>query len=167
MVHKFGKNCLYEDFIYVYIRADDNGIMQYHVNITESLPVNAEIIQVDIKNLQVLEVLQQIQLLQHVKYFQVIALDEDSGNNARVSYKIEESPLQNVVGVFPSTGIVYLKELVDREIQDEFIVKIIATDHGLPPLSSTATVHIKVMDENDNAPVFERVRLVFYDPFEL
>ncbi len=87
----------------------------------------------------------------------MIALDEDFGNNARVSYKVEESSLQNVVGVFSSTGIIYLKERVDREVQDEFIVKIIATDHGLPALSSTATVHIKVMDENDNAPKFERV----------
>lgn len=90
-------------------------------------------------------------------FFQVIALDEDFGNNARVSYKVEESALQNVVGVFPSTGIIYLKELIDREVQDEFIVKIIATDHGIPALSSTATVHIKVLDENDNSPKFERV----------
>jgi hypothetical protein len=105
--------------------------MQYHVNVTESLPVNSEITQ-------------------------VIALDEDFGNNARISYKIEESPLQNIVGIYPSNGIVYLKGPLDREVQDEYIIKITAQDHGIPPMSSTATIHMRVLDENDNSPKFEK-----------
>lgn len=107
--------------------------MQYHVKVSESLAAESEIAQ-------------------------VIALDEDYGNNGRISYRIQDSPLQNIIGIVPATGVVYLKQKIDRESQDEYIVKVTATDHGIPPLSSTATIHVHVVDENDNSPQFIRVR---------
>jgi hypothetical protein len=88
----------------------------------------------------------------------IVALDEDVGNNARVSYKIDEQQLKSIVDIYPATGIVYLKAPLDRESQDNYIVKVVATDHGVPPLSSTTTIHITVVDENDNSPQFEQVR---------
>jgi len=88
-----------------------------------------------------------------------VALDEDVGNNARVSYKIDEQQLKSVIDVYPTTGVVYLKYPLDRESQDNYVIKVVATDHGVPPLSSTTTIHITVTDENDNSPKFEQVRL--------
>lgn len=43
---------------------------------------------------------------------------------------------------------------VDREIQDEFRVKITAIDEG--GLNQSQSVHVRIRDSNDCAPVFDR-----------
>lgn len=86
---------------------------------------------------------------------QVIALDEDTGNNARISYTLDEDG--DTAGVFymlPHGGTLYLKQMLDREVKDHYEVKVIATDHGSPALSTTAVISITVQDENDHAPQF-------------
>ncbi|KAM3867188.1 protocadherin gamma-A4-like [Diretmus argenteus] len=44
----------------------------------------------------------------------------------------------------------------DRETTPEYNITIIATDSGSPPLSSSRTLHLRISDVNDNAPVFPR-----------
>ena len=43
---------------------------------------------------------------------------------------------------------------LDYERQYMYRLRVVAQDHGLPPLSSTAIVDIRIVDENDNRPVF-------------
>lgn len=43
---------------------------------------------------------------------------------------------------------------LDREQHGQHSLKVMVTDQGRPHLNATATVHILVMDINDNAPQF-------------
>ena len=48
----------------------------------------------------------------------------------------------------------FVSQEVDYERNREFILTVMATDGGEPPLSNTAVIHLNVTDANDNAPVF-------------
>ena len=43
---------------------------------------------------------------------------------------------------------------LDYEAAREYVLTVVATDGGTPPLSSTAVVRFNVTDANDNAPIF-------------
>ncbi|CAI9598043.1 unnamed protein product [Staurois parvus] len=45
---------------------------------------------------------------------------------------------------------------LDREIQDEYNVTIIARDNGNPSLDSTNSFTVRILDENDNPPIFSK-----------
>lgn len=45
---------------------------------------------------------------------------------------------------------------LDREERSNYALPITAADHGHPPLSSSALLHITLSDENDNSPLFAR-----------
>ena len=47
---------------------------------------------------------------------------------------------------------------LDYESIREYMLTVLATDGGSPPLSNTAMVKINVTDANDNAPVFSMDR---------
>lgn len=53
-------------------------------------------------------------------------------------------------------GVVYLKKSLDHELMSSHHFTVIATDKGVPSLSSTAHVWVTVMDMNDNPPKFEQ-----------
>lgn len=53
-------------------------------------------------------------------------------------------------------GIVYLKKSLDHETKSSHHFTVIATDKGVPSLSSTAHVWVTVLDMNDNPPKFEQ-----------
>lgn len=56
-----------------------------------------------------------------------------------------------------STGALSTSHGLDRERKAEYNLEIVVTDRGSPALSATATVHVKVLDVNDNSPIFTRV----------
>ncbi|OQR66385.1 protein dachsous-like [Tropilaelaps mercedesae] len=87
---------------------------------------------------------------------QVAALDEDDGqSNGHVMYHIVEGNHDNAFAVDPSTpGVIRTNIVLDREIRDSYTLTMIATDEGVPQLTGTATVHVTVVDVNDNQPVF-------------
>ncbi|XP_020491540.1 protocadherin-17 isoform X4 [Labrus bergylta] len=90
----------------------------------------------------------------------VIALvrvtDKDSGRNGQlqcrvlgnVPFKLEE----NYVNFYT----VVTDRPLDREAQDEYNVTIVAKDNGIPPLNSTKSFTVKILDENDNVPRFTK-----------
>lgn len=78
------------------------------------------------------------------------AIDEDTGNNARISYSLNESEpeLQKIFGIATNTGVLYLKAPLDREMKDSYLIKVLATDHGSVPLSASTliTLHVSGME---------------------
>ncbi|NXN40980.1 PCDC2 protein, partial [Rhinoptilus africanus] len=85
------------------------------------------------------------------------ATDPDVAENAYVSYslldgEIEGLPVASYVSIKSDSGNMYAVRSFDYETLREFHVVVQAQDAGIPPLSSTATVYIYVVDENDHAP---------------
>lgn len=100
-----------------------------------------------------------------VKYYsifqilQVTAIDLDTGNNARLTYKllnnnVSDSNMSQIFGIFPNSGWLYLKGNLDRETRSQYQLTVAATDNGTPSESATTKVLVKVLDANDNDPVF-------------
>ncbi|XP_028271950.1 protocadherin gamma-C5-like isoform X2 [Parambassis ranga] len=89
--------------------------------------------------------------------FSVSASDLDFGENAKVSYSILDSKVQDVsvssyVYINSDNGSIYSMHSFDYEKLKVFQIQVQAKDQGSPPLSSNATVHVFILDQNDNAP---------------
>ncbi|XP_036069779.1 protocadherin gamma-A5 isoform X20 [Oryzias melastigma] len=89
--------------------------------------------------------------------FTLSAHDSDWGQNARITYLLEEkhisgSPISTLLSLNSETGVVSAVRSFDFEQikQIEFVVK--AQDGGSPPLSSNVSVNIQIQDQNDNPP---------------
>ncbi|CAL4102728.1 unnamed protein product, partial [Meganyctiphanes norvegica] len=95
------------------------------------------------------------------RFFALTASDEDDGMNGFISYDITEGNKENKFGIFPD-GYLYVKSKLDREAQDYFALTIVANDHGKPSRSSTVSVVIHIIDENDNPPSFTNTTFSFY-----
>lgn len=62
-------------------------------------------------------------------------------------------------GLTTRDNIIYLVIIslpLDREVQPNYTLSIVATDQGNPPLHASKTIYLKVTDINDNAPEFEK-----------
>ncbi|XP_075959215.1 protocadherin alpha-C2-like [Anarhichas minor] len=86
------------------------------------------------------------------------AFDPDLHENQYLVYFILEKEIANtsmsmLFSINPENGNLYALKTFDYEIENEFIFHIEARDSGSPPLSSNVTVHIIIVDQNDNAPV--------------
>ncbi|XP_071589956.1 cadherin EGF LAG seven-pass G-type receptor 1 isoform X6 [Heliangelus exortis] len=93
------------------------------------------------------------------------AVDADSGENARLEYKLIEmapstggAPVASESG-FPfqinnSTGWITVAAELDRETVENYHFGVEARDHGVPVMTSSASVSITVLDVNDNNPTF-------------
>uniref|UniRef100_A0A4W6EE80 Cadherin domain-containing protein n=1 Tax=Lates calcarifer TaxID=8187 RepID=A0A4W6EE80_LATCA len=87
----------------------------------------------------------------------VKATDKDSGNNARISYFLEDSQLSGMsasayFSVNAESGEILAVRSFDYEQTKEFNIRVKAQDGGSPPLSSNVTVKILIQDQNDNPP---------------
>lgn len=85
---------------------------------------------------------------------------DDAGPNSRVSYRLDPlTPLSADVGryvqVDKESGLVTLRESLDRERYEQLLFDIVAEDAGSPPLTGRATVRLVVLDRDDQGPVFE------------
>ncbi|XP_062852614.1 protocadherin gamma-A11-like [Trichomycterus rosablanca] len=92
-----------------------------------------------------------------VSIFKVAAIDNDSGNNARISYFLEEQSVNGVaassyISVNAESGEIVALRSFDYEQNKEFSICVKAQDGGNPPLSSNVTVKITIQDQNDNVP---------------
>ncbi|XP_060759756.1 protocadherin alpha-C2-like [Neoarius graeffei] len=86
------------------------------------------------------------------------AHDPDLHENQYLVYFIIEKEIVNtsmsmLFSINPENGNLYALKTFDYEIEKEFLFHIEARDSGVPPLSSNVTVHIIIMDQNDNTPV--------------
>ncbi|XP_041904452.1 protocadherin-10 [Corvus kubaryi] len=91
--------------------------------------------------------------------YAVSATDRDQGANARLAYSILETQIQGMsvftyVSINSENGFLYALRSFDYEQLKEFSFQVEARDAGEEPqpLAGNATVHIIVVDQNDNAP---------------
>lgn len=82
----------------------------------------------------------------------ISANDEDTGENARITYIMEDNVPQ--FRIDPDTGTVTTSMELDYEDQASYTLAITAHDNGIPQKSDTTYVEILVLDANDNAPRF-------------
>lgn len=86
---------------------------------------------------------------------QVNAADAD-GTSSTITYSIT-SPSGVPFQIDQQMGILSIVGATDAEQISKYILKVQATDSGVPPLSTTSLVVITVEDINDNGPVFDAV----------
>ncbi len=82
------------------------------------------------------------------------ATDKDWGLNAQVSYSILEPRMADYVYILDRSGVIRSRTVLDYEKQHALVFTVMARDRGSPPRSSTASVTINIMDQNDNEPIF-------------
>ncbi|XP_042548928.1 protocadherin Fat 4, partial [Dipodomys spectabilis] len=110
--------------------------ISYEVTLSESEPVNS-------------------------RFFQVQASDQDSGANGEIAYDIVEGNTAGAFGIFPD-GQLYIKSELDRELQDRYVLMVVASDRAIEPLSATVNVTVILEDVNDNRPLFNSTNYMFY-----
>ncbi|KAG7305888.1 hypothetical protein JYU34_008433 [Plutella xylostella] len=81
----------------------------------------------------------------------VTSSDLDTGPNANATYSFVQNPGQKFV-IDHTTGNVTVAGTLDREQQDEYILKVAAIDGSW---RSETPLTITIQDQNDNAPEFE------------
>ena len=84
----------------------------------------------------------------------IIAVDPDEGPNAEISYRLEANENTNLFSLNSSTGEIFTKTKLDRELQDKYTLKVSVSDQGSPRLTSFADVTVNVIDVDDNCPKF-------------
>jgi hypothetical protein len=109
----------------------------------------------------------------------VSAVDSDIGDNGRVTYAIDETTNPNdTFKIDATSGTIRVAMRdgthVDRELIDQYRLAVVASDHGVPPRSTTTFVVIDVLDVNgkcmfthidpcaDNPPRFAHDRYDLY-----
>uniref|UniRef100_A0A8C5TI69 FAT atypical cadherin 4 n=1 Tax=Malurus cyaneus samueli TaxID=2593467 RepID=A0A8C5TI69_9PASS len=110
--------------------------LSYEVTILESEPVNS-------------------------RFFKVQASDKDSGVNGEIAYSIIEGNAGDAFGIFPD-GQLYIKSELDRELQERYVLLVVASDRAVEPLNATVNVTVILEDVNDNRPLFNSTTYVFY-----
>ncbi|KAM6970694.1 protocadherin alpha-8-like isoform 3-T3 [Aplochiton taeniatus] len=88
--------------------------------------------------------------------------DKDSGKNGLIKYEI----LGSIPFKLKSSSDNYYSLVVDgpldREKQSLYNVTIVATDEGIPSLSTTSVIAVHISDVNDNAPYFSEPVINMY-----
>ncbi|KAM9467566.1 cadherin EGF LAG seven-pass G-type receptor 1 isoform 2-T2 [Clarias gariepinus] len=82
------------------------------------------------------------------------AIDSDSGENARLDYRLTDTSPGFPFTINNSTGWITACAALDRETTEYYTFGVEARDNGIPVMSSSASVSITVLDVNDNAPTF-------------
>ncbi|XP_049603031.1 protocadherin-8 [Syngnathus scovelli] len=87
----------------------------------------------------------------------VAARDVDTGPNGKVTYKLADtyfmgSPISTFVSLDPASGSLYALRSFNYEVMKQLELRITASDGGSPPLSGSANLFLRVVDQNDNAP---------------
>jgi len=87
---------------------------------------------------------------------QVRAVDSDSGRNGEIEYSFATQTMTShgaEFGIRNSTGVVFVRGVIDYEQTSVFHLVVVARDRGPDAVASEATVVVHVQDVNDNDPV--------------
>ncbi|XP_035016851.2 protocadherin alpha-5 isoform X5 [Hippoglossus stenolepis] len=81
--------------------------------------------------------------------------DNDSDKNGVVQVKIVDPVPFKIKNTYKNHYSLVVDGTLDRERASLYNVTIVATDEGVPPLSSTSVITVHVSDVNDNPPRFK------------
>ncbi|XP_021121778.1 protocadherin gamma-A1 isoform X14 [Heterocephalus glaber] len=89
--------------------------------------------------------------------FSVSAQDADSSENAQITYSLAEdtiqgAPLSSYLSINSDTGVLYALRSFDYELFQDLQLRVMAHDSGVPSLNSNVSLHLFVLDQNDNTP---------------
>lgn len=84
---------------------------------------------------------------------QIQATDADNGANAVIEYFFQKGGYDDFK-VDNTTGIVYIASKLDFDRRNTYNIEVVASDHGIPSLTGTATLTINVVNTNDKLPYF-------------
>ncbi|XP_060759707.1 protocadherin alpha-13-like [Neoarius graeffei] len=90
--------------------------------------------------------------------FQLSAFDDDSDENAGLSYHMirsggAQNDMTSFLSINSETGVIHALKSFDFETTKTFQFHVHATDSGTPSLSNNVTVNVFILDQNDNVPV--------------
>ncbi|KAM3877775.1 cadherin EGF LAG seven-pass G-type receptor 2 [Diretmus argenteus] len=88
----------------------------------------------------------------------ISASDPDEGSNAQIMYQIVEGNIPEVFQLDIFSGELTALIDLDYETRSEYVIVVQATS---APLVSRATIHIKLVDKNDNVPVLKNFQIIF------
>ncbi|XP_053172608.1 cadherin EGF LAG seven-pass G-type receptor 2 [Scomber japonicus] len=88
----------------------------------------------------------------------IVATDPDEGSNAQIMYQIVEGNIPEVFQLDIFSGELTALVDLDYETRSEYVIVVQATS---APLVSRATVHLKLVDKNDNVPVLKNFQIIF------
>ncbi|KAJ8297858.1 hypothetical protein KUTeg_024389 [Tegillarca granosa] len=82
------------------------------------------------------------------------AVDTDAGSNGQFYFDfLSTRPAEFMLD--SNTGVIRAIGRLDRELRENYTFSVIAVDKGSPKLNSTASVLVRVIDDNDNIPVIK------------
>ncbi|GAB6033159.1 hypothetical protein CHUAL_012768 [Chamberlinius hualienensis] len=102
----------------------------YEVDVPENIPPGTEVIQIQ-------------------------ATDDDS--DKRMDYAVHSADPPSSYNKFvldPTTGVLEVRERLDRETLHRHVLTVRVSDHGVPAKRNYARVIINVLDHNDHPPIF-------------
>ncbi|XP_072438052.1 cadherin EGF LAG seven-pass G-type receptor 3-like isoform X4 [Chiloscyllium punctatum] len=88
----------------------------------------------------------------------ITAADPDEGSNAQIMYQIVEGNIPEIFQMDIFSGELTALTDLDYEVKSEYVIVVQATS---APLVSRATVHIRLIDQNDNSPVLKNFQIIF------
>lgn len=96
----------------------------------------------------------------------VKAIDRDEGRNGYIEYLLEgkkstasnldyddETNIPFTLGAID--GLLRVAGRLDREIRASYLLNVTARDRGEPPQATQTQITVRILDENDNSPVFD------------
>ncbi|XP_072797323.1 cadherin EGF LAG seven-pass G-type receptor 3 isoform X2 [Vicugna pacos] len=89
---------------------------------------------------------------------QITAVDPDEGPNAHIMYQIVEGNIPELFQMDIFSGELTALIDLDYEARQEYVIVVQATS---TPLVSRATVHVRLVDQNDNSPVLNNFQILF------
>ena len=85
----------------------------------------------------------------------VTATDADSGQNAKISYSIQNGT-EWIFGIDKDSGLIYTTGRLDREQRQEYVLEVVAVDEGVEDTRmARAEVKVTIQDVNDCQPEFD------------
>lgn len=95
---------------------------------------------------------------------QIKAHDLDSGYDGDILYSISGGNVGSVFKMDVKTGELKVAGYLDRERLSSYVLNITVYDQGHPRRLTSQPIYISLVDENDNAPKFDKPSYRFYLP---